>query len=119
MIFSYLPSLRSRSIISSRKFKLRASAIELHFSGAKIRIGFTRSPIHPFPIHSFAHSLIHSLSHSPIHSFTHSLIHSFTHCLQPQRPHKRLIVRFPSEELPDEFDGFLRAAAGEDDIAVA
>src|SRR5690606_40231295 len=106
MIFSYLPSLRSRSIISSRKFKLRASAIELHFSGAKIRIGFTRSPIHPFPIphsliRSFTHSLIHSLSHSPfphspIHLFTHSLIHSFTHCLQPQRPHKRLIVRFPS-----------------------
>src|SRR5690606_5023029 len=105
MIFSYLPSLRSRSIISSRKFKLRASAIELHFSGAKIRIGFTRSPIPPFPIHSFAHSLIHSFTHCPIphspfphsliHSFTHSLIHSFTHCLQPQRPHKRLIVRFP------------------------
>src|SRR5690606_25589601 len=111
MIFSYLPSLRSRSIISSRKFKLRASAIELHFSGAKIRIGFTRSPIHPV-----THSPI---PHSPIHLFTHSLIHSFTHCLQPQRPHKRLIVRFPSEELPDEFDGFLRAAAGEDDIAVA
>src|SRR5690606_27388897 len=91
MIFSYLPSLRSRSIISSRKFKLRASAIELHFSGAKIRIGFTRSPIHPFPIHSFAHSLIHSLSHSPfphspIHLFTHSLIHSFTHSLIVPNP---------------------------------
>src|SRR5690606_38215183 len=102
---------------------------ELHFSGAKIRIGFTRSPIHPFPIpHSLIRSFTHSLivpfpippfPHSLIHSFPHSLIHSFTHCPSPQRPHKRLIVRFPSEELPDEFDGFLRAAAGEDDIAVA